>query len=374
MASLSILIPTKNRYPYLFHVVEAIISKIKRDDLEIVIQDNSDDNTKATKFFENLADSRVKYFYHSESLPISDNVELAIENATKEYLTIIGDDDFVAPCICDVVDAMKQREIEVLTYDCGYYWWHSVEFAQPSKARQKKAFWIPKITLGDHEFVEIDAKQQLKKMLENGCVSIGDMPRFYHGIVSSKLLEKIKLRAGRYLIASCPDICFSTEIAIVIDTFYHLNYPVTVYGASRDSAAGLGARNAHFAELDKVPFLRAETLQQWNQNIPYVWSPVTTYVQSVSEVLTVMLPNRQVDFSAMYISMLRNERNLMPYIKPAMRRYFARNPLAIFKAIYHIIRKLYSIRYNVRNEDACTIQICDTVDECMKQMPKLFLK
>lgn len=291
MASLSILIPTKNRYEYLFPVVKTIISKITRDDLEIIIQDNSDDNTKGVRFFEDLADFRVKYFYHSGSLPVSDNVELAISNATKDYLTIIG-----------------------------------------------------------------------------------DMPRFYHGIVKGKLLEKIKEKAGRYIISSCPDICLATEIAITVDTFYHLNYPVTVYGASIDSAAGLGARNAHFAELSKLPFLRSEIMERWNNYIPYIWSPVTTYAQSVSEVLTVMLPNRQVDFSAMYVSMLKNERNLMPYIKPAMKRYFARNPLAIFKAMYHIIRKLCSIRYNVLNEDVCTIQICDTVDECMKLMPKLSIK
>lgn len=376
MFSLSIIIPTRNRYQYLFSVIMAIVELIDRKDLEIIIQDNSDDNSDALKFFENFTDSRVKYFYTKGVLPISDNVEKAIGNASKEYLTFIGDDDFVAPNICEIVDLIGERNIEVLTYDCGFYWWDSVEFIAPTAARQKKAFWIPKKSSGIHFFEKRCSKKELRKVLELGAVTIGDMPKVYHGVINRKLLKKLKDKCGRYLISSCPDICLSSSIALQVDYHYHLNYPVTICGASRDSAAGLGARNVHYAELDGLLFLRPEITTIWDHNIPRVWSPTTIYAQTVSEVLKCLQPELQINYIAMYFTMFKNERNLIKYIRPALKGYLLRNPFHLFRSIPYIINKFINRRLVIPEAQLYDVFIIDKVVDCMSKMDdyKLNLK
>lgn len=374
MALLSIIIPTKNRYEYLFRIVEAILTNVNCDELEIIVQDNSDNNEGAIVFFASLSDVRIKYYYTDYPLPISDNVEKALEHVTGEYITFIGDDDFVAPNICDIVNAMKKRKIEALTYDCGFYWWESVDFAKPTAARQKMAFWLPKSSFLEQRFEIRNSKNELTKILKSGGVLIGDMPKFYHGIVSRKLLERLKLECGRYLIGSCPDICFATSIALLVDNHYHLNYPVTICGASRDSAAGLGARNVHFSELDEVAFLRPNIIQKWDGNIPRIWSPATIYAQTVSEVLKELAPFYHINYAGLYFSMLKNERNLMPYIMPKIKHYFLRNPFRIFKVFFFVLFKLLKRGQNESETNLYNIEICSGVDECMSVMQNKYKK
>lgn len=90
MTSLSIIVPTKNRYGTLFPVINALIRHIKESELEIIIQDNSDDNGPALEFMSQLNDGRVKYFYIPHSLPISDNTELAMDNGHTRTNVVMG--------------------------------------------------------------------------------------------------------------------------------------------------------------------------------------------------------------------------------------------------------------------------------------------
>lgn len=84
----SVVVPTRNRYQYLKHLIQ-MIDGFKLAELELVVQDNSDDNREILNFLKNINADNIKYFYISQPLTMSQNGELAINNATGEYVCVI---------------------------------------------------------------------------------------------------------------------------------------------------------------------------------------------------------------------------------------------------------------------------------------------
>ena len=88
----SVVVPTKNRYKYLKNLIR-LIDGFHLDELELVIQDNSDDNTEILEYLKNYSNSNIHYYYSTDKLTMSTNADAGIRNAKGEYVCYIGDDD-----------------------------------------------------------------------------------------------------------------------------------------------------------------------------------------------------------------------------------------------------------------------------------------
>ena len=100
---LSIVIPTKNRYPTLTNLVEKLLDW-GDGDYEVIVQDNSEDNTPIKGFLLNYSnDSRLKYFHNLNHVTVCQNSEDAINNSTGEYICFLGDDDGIIKQSLEVV-------------------------------------------------------------------------------------------------------------------------------------------------------------------------------------------------------------------------------------------------------------------------------
>ena len=369
---LSIIIPTKNRYETLLPVLSALLKHIESDDYEIVIHDNSEDNSGGAHFFSEKKDLRIKYFYIKEPLSIQDNTIFAIDKARGKYLVFIGDDDLVSPCVMDVVDLMEKNGIKCLIYNPAYYWWNSVDFKKETAFHRKKAMWIPEET--DLVFKEKLSKTELDFVLRNGAVSYFDLPRLYHGIVRRDIVDEIKIRTGSYVPGACPDIVLASSIALIEEKYHYLNYPVTVFGASKDSGGGMSARNAHFGKIEDMKFLPSNIISRWDFRIPKIWSAHTYYANSVLEVIKAFKSKKELNFNAFYGSMIAYEPNLKEYLAPVLNDYFKNNlsNRLIVYAIY--LKKLFGIYYrNLRfnsGKIGYSVQNAENVDECMKILKK----
>ncbi|HDI5970502.1 TPA: glycosyltransferase, partial [Escherichia coli] len=80
MAFLSIVIPTRNRPQYLARVVELIASNTCES--EVIVADNSDNDSLKDKLKKYTESGLVKYYYTSENLSVVDNFEKALEKVT----------------------------------------------------------------------------------------------------------------------------------------------------------------------------------------------------------------------------------------------------------------------------------------------------
>ena len=67
---LSIVIPTKDRYFCLKKFVELFHTVYTTQEIELVISDNSSDNSEFVEFLKELNDRRIKYAYTKEYLSV----------------------------------------------------------------------------------------------------------------------------------------------------------------------------------------------------------------------------------------------------------------------------------------------------------------
>ncbi|MFE3869293.1 glycosyltransferase family 2 protein [Flavobacterium sp. LS2P90] len=340
---LSIIIPTKNRYECLIPVVSALLKYIENDDVELIIQDNSDDNKEGLLFFEQLKDQRVKYFYHQESLSIQDNTIFAIDNAKGKYLIFIGDDDLVSPYIYDIVKFIDKKNIECLVFNAAYYWWNTVDFEKENYFHRKNALWLP--INQSLEIVERYTHNELEIMLQSGAGIFSRLPKFYHGIVRRDVLEKIKERTGTYLPGSSPDIAFSTALSLVLDKYYFINFPLSVFGASRNSGGGMTARKQHYGKIEDQKFLPKNIVENWNPLIPRIWSEKTIYAQTVTEVLKVFKSNKDFNYINFYGTMLAYEPYLLKVLVPVVKSYCGLSFYDYFKVVSAFVKKKLGMWY-----------------------------
>jgi glycosyltransferase involved in cell wall biosynthesis len=329
---LSIIIPTKDRYDTLIPVVDSFLNHIVGSDYEIVVQDNSGDNSRWLQYAKSGQDEKVKYFHDAIPVPIKDNTNRAFEHSRGQYLIFIGDDDFVSPYILDVVNMMRERNVENLIYPCAYYWWNSVEFASSGNYyHRKEAFWMPKKI--DTTLQEKNAKKELCKVLNNGAVRCQNLPRIYHGLVKKEVLERIKSKTGVYLVGSSPDMSFCVSAALVLDKYYYTNYPVSVAGGSKNSGTGWGARRVHYSKLEDLTHLPKNIHAIWNKNIPRYWSAMTIWSQSAHETLQAFHSSLNINFISFYASVVAYEKPLIWKIFPLLFKYAKFN---VFKYIKFI--------------------------------------
>lgn len=309
MIKLSIVIPTKHRYEQLFIVVKEILAHIKREDYEIVINDNSDDNQEALAFIEAMDDKRISYYYTTEKLSQSGNTNDALDKVKGKYVLFIGDDDVVSPYIMDAIDMMEHRGIECLSYSIGVYYWPNIKVTKPSKIMNPALLLIHQ-PLSSEPYTR-SSETELNKVLANGGGSTSQMPKVYHGVVSSTLLNRMKEVNGTYAVGSCPDMNLAITLTQLIDSYQFVDYPLSLSGVSSNSAAGLSARQSHCASLEQMVangMLPKSVLAQWNPLLPKVWTISTIYPQALYEALNKFKSSKHINYTAMYSTFFIDEK------------------------------------------------------------------
>lgn len=333
---LSILIPTKDRYDTLFVIINSILNFIDSVDFEVVIQDNSKDNSLAIEYFKNLDDDRVKYFYSPLPVSVSNNTELAINNSNGKYLMFVGDDDLISPYVCDFVNYINNNGISALVYTPGYYWWNTVEFDKETKYKKKKALILPRKV--GFSFKKLSTKTELSRMLSSGAGTYSLLPKLYHGIVLKDKIELIKLKTGTYVPGASPDISLSTSLCFILDEYYFVDYPLSVYGASSKSGGGMTAQKKHFGKIENQPFLPESTKKYWNDNLPKIWSERSIYAQSVLEVFRAFNKNPNFNYLYFYSVALAYEPYLLKYILPCILNYCKNSIPKYFQIVLYYIK------------------------------------
>lgn len=269
---LSIVIPTKNRYQYL----KGLISNFKSFDneyIELVLQDNSDDNTEVLEHLKDYSDLNIKYYYEKGSLSMSENSDLAIRNARGKYICFIGDDDGVSTRIIDIARYMDKEGIESCICENASFLWPDVTYKYHKFAGLRFAGGKGKIT-------EIDIKEELINCLKCGTYSMGNLPKVYHGIVQKEVLDKIYANLGTYFPGPSPDIANAIALCFELKNHIHVDFPYIISGVSKKSSAGMGARHKHKGNIKDISFLGQNTEKEWEKAIPKIWTGETIYAES----------------------------------------------------------------------------------------------
>ncbi len=276
---LSIVIPTKDRYYYL----EILLRKLftyNREEIEIVIQDNTDDNSEFLDFLKEVDYPLLKYGYTKGQIPIYQNADDAILNSTGRYICFIGDDDGVTSKILDCVEYMVKNNIDVMVPRKVRYRWPD---------RHINTFMDNAATLeieGDSGVVSImNPMDTVYEVLSIGCVHMGKLPQPYHGIVKREFYEMIYKQCGTHFPGASPDIASAMALALLKPAYAYAEIPVVIAGASKHHNGGAHKMKSNASEIDKIPFLPPNAAKEWEKKIPKIWTGETIWCESAVKAL-----------------------------------------------------------------------------------------
>jgi hypothetical protein len=346
---LSLLIPTKDRYETLGVVIKEIANNVKDPRLEIVVCDNSLNPDGEKVSWIKRFDARIKYRHSSEKLSMVDNTERGIELCSGEYICFIGDDDLVSPHIISIVEWLKNQESECLIYPPARYWWSGVVFAKESRYQRPGAFWLPWDR--DGSVKSHDSVVELDAVLARGGVAYMELPRLYHGIVARRAIDRISNRFGRYVPGSSPDMALSVALALTTESYLSIDYPVTVFGASRNSGGGLTAARRHFGRIEDQRILPRDILDNWDARLPRVWSEQVIYPQTIHEIFLRGGVENRLSYSTLYGSLIAYEPHILRHLLPVVARYIAERPSRIAPVLGKIAIKIAGrVRTSLRHK------------------------
>ena len=180
------MVPTKNRYKYLIHLI-TLIEGFNDKRIELVIHDNSDNNSEIINFMNGKSFVSTVYFYDTDKLSMGENAERGINKCTGEYICFIGDDDAVCRNIADCAEWMKKNQIDALRPLYLNYVWNE------NMGDKKGILYYDEISL---TYKVGNPVKELIKILKNGVPHFGHMAKIYHGIVKKSLLGDIQNKYG----------------------------------------------------------------------------------------------------------------------------------------------------------------------------------
>ena len=279
MYILSIIVPTKNRYKYLYSIIELFVSSFGKD-VELVIQDNSDNNVEIIEYLSGIKNDRIVYNYSPGQLAVTENFDKGIQNSHGKYVTMLGDDDIVSTRLTNVAYYMDRNGIDSAIFNKGVYKW-------PDALNSvKKCFWsipVPSLLIRNcsGQIRCLKPLDELKKVMFSGAIGVGHLPEVYHGIVSRVSLSKIFDVAGTFFPGPSPDMAIAVALSLTVSKHIFIDAPFTCSGQSVNSAGGKGMRREHSAKLEDVTHLPSYTIRTWDDTLPKIWSPQTIYADSL---------------------------------------------------------------------------------------------
>ena len=278
---LSIAIPTKDRYETLIPIID-YFSSFNQDLVEIVIQDNSINNSPVKKKLTNLSTHKnFKYYHSQENLSVVENFDQAILHCSGEFICSIGDDDGVMPYIDKVAQWMKRNNIQCVTgYKPHYYW----PGQRPSYFSDKKQG-ILNFEKNNYKVDSINPQQELNKVLYKGGTEMGKLPSVYHGIIHRSLLAKLKNLSNSFFPGPSPDMASAVGLTRFKSNSVYINFPVFISGKQPKSTGGQGTIHKHIAPISEVKHLPKKTCENWEEKIPKYWTGETIYAQTIISAL-----------------------------------------------------------------------------------------
>jgi glycosyltransferase involved in cell wall biosynthesis len=332
---LSVIIPTKNRYQYLKECLETLNS-INSQDIEIVVQDNTINNTEIKSFIYNLNNSNIKYFHDTSKLSQSENSDLAVRNSTGKYVCYIGDDDTITSQMLDIVRWLDRNDIDSCVFPVATYYWPDVVF---------KFFKYPTLSFQDKKFEikYISARDELEKCLRKGAISLLKMPKVYHGIVRRSILDEIQIKTNSYFPGPSPDMANATALSLLVKKHLKIEVPLMVSGFSYKSAGGMGARGKHKAKLEEVDQIPKDTVERWEIKLPKIWLAATIWSESCAKALKAMGEETlldMMDWTSVYASVIVNNPDCIDEVRPLLNSQSVRLRTYIKVVKYFILKSL----------------------------------
>ncbi|MEW7007019.1 glycosyltransferase family 2 protein [Lentilitoribacter sp. EG35] len=238
MVKLSVCIPSRNRQKYCIETIRSI-AKSDVQDFEVIVGDNSDDPEPLAAFFETFDDKRFKLVPPGErALSMAENWNRLIEYTSGEWVTVIGDDDYIDPDVPAFISGLQKTvpDVDALS-------WMSMNYIWPDIRPENASIAVP----SDCGIYVQSQREMMGRMFywqgatDRPLCSYG----IYHGAIKRELLETIKNTfGGKYFIHQIVDYECICKTILVAKKMVLCQRPLSVMGAcaASNSAAVIDSK------------------------------------------------------------------------------------------------------------------------------------
>lgn len=351
MKHLSIIIPTRNRYEYLYFSLLSILesfSEVKKD-IEIIIHDNSD--VPMPQNLHELIDENPEILYRKIEGWISawGNFEQAISLASGKFLTMIGDDDSLCKQVMEYLKVMDSEHADALISPFAHYLWPDIE----SRIFKNNLSGVLSFASYTGKIKTINHKAEIRKLLNSGGTALTEIPKMYYGIVRRNILDEVKKASGFYLPGPSPDMANSVSMSMFLgeNKLMFVDKPLFIAGNSSKSTAGMGAKGKHVGKIEEISFLPKNCANEWEELVPRFWSGPTIWAESAIKAIKKTGHEellKDFNFPALYASSIvfNPEWNSINY--ETLNRYITsegKSKTVVYIQLYWEIAKIWKKRF-----------------------------
>jgi len=226
---ITILIPTCQRAGVLQYSLATCLAQ-KDHKCTILVSDNaSEDETPDVIARAAAKDPRVRSIRSANRLGMSEHWEFALGHIKDGWVVIIGDDDGLLPKALPNLRqaAARHPDIEAISWPYSFY-------IYPNPARTALEQGLLALGQADDEHVR-DARQWLGKLADFRSAYYTELPQIYHGMVHTRLLERIRRQVGRQIATRIPDVYLTVAVASLCGRYLRMQTSQSIFGSSANS-------------------------------------------------------------------------------------------------------------------------------------------
>jgi len=299
MTIYSVIIPTRDRHETLYHTIKSVLS-LEEDNLEVVISDNCS-SKETQEVVSQFKDSRLVYSRSPERLSMAANFERGIKLSQGDFITIIGDDDFIVPSAWEFLKPAL-TESKVISWFRYCYYWPNFPDASGILCASLSA-----------DIVEQDSSKILNLTLGQ-FLNYQFLPSFYNSWVSRSLIDNLvtlnqQAQLSKYIFPAstlAPDVYSALQLSMLSDQFSFCTMPFSVSGISNFSN-GMGIK---YKNKDSQSFVQECGYKSVSEAVYTRLSPIIEYLEilellnqtSISDIYnSVLIASNHLDFIEKYI-------------------------------------------------------------------------
>ncbi len=229
---ISIAIPTHNRLPLVLDAIKTITHQ-NYSNWEIVVFDNAS-NEPVGDAIRALDDARIRCERSDQFLPVTESWNNAINMAMGEYVTLIGDDDGLAPGFFQRINYLANHfgDPEVIFSSL-------LQFMHPGVVPGARPGYVASLQMADffedRDYPFILDPDVIKKSVNNSLAMrrsfMFNMPAF---AVRRSLIDKMRIN-GSVLLSPFPDYYFANIALSLADKVVAEPVPIAFQGVSKVS-------------------------------------------------------------------------------------------------------------------------------------------
>lgn len=226
---ITILIPTRQRAGVLQYSLATCLAQKDRNCTILVSDNASEDETPDVIARAAARDPRVRSIRPPSRLGMTEHWEFALGHVHDGWVVIIGDDDGLMPHALPNLReaAARHPDIEAISWPYSFY-----IYPDPAKSVVEQGL----LALGQIDGEQVrDARQWLGKLADFRSAYYVEMPMAYHGLVHTRLLERIRKQAGRQIGTRIPDVYLAVATASICGRYLRMPTSQSVFGSSPHS-------------------------------------------------------------------------------------------------------------------------------------------